>query len=159
MMLGQALGEYSERLEKAGLTPVAKLPETPVMISADGRLLWRILDNLLGNAVKYAMPGTRLYVTLTADTHAIVTFRNISRDPLDVTPEELMERFVRGDSSRHTEGSGLGLSIAQSLAESMGGEFLLSVDGDLFKAAVVFPALPMPAAPEPQPSVPEEPTL
>ena len=149
MMLGQALGEYSERLEKAGLTPVAKLPETPVMISADGRLLWRILDNLLGNAVKYAMPGTRLYVTLTADTHAIVTFRNISREPLDVTPEELMERFVRGDSSRHTEGSGLGLSIAQSLAESMGGEFLLSVDGDLFKAAVVFPTLPTPIPQEP----------
>ena len=149
MMLGQALGEYNERLEKAGLTPVAKLPEAPVMISADGRLLWRILDNLLGNAVKYAMPGTRLYVTLTADTHAIVTFRNISREPLDVTPEELMERFVRGDSSRHTEGSGLGLSIAQSLAESMGGEFLLSVDGDLFKAAVVFPTLPTPKPQEP----------
>lgn len=149
MMLGQALGEYNERLEKAGLTPVAKLPEAPVMISADGRLLWRILDNLLGNAVKYAMPGTRLYVTLTADTHAIVTFRNISREPLDITPEELMERFVRGDSSRHTEGSGLGLSIAQSLAESMGGEFLLSVDGDLFKAAVVFPTLPTPKSQEP----------
>ena len=149
MMLGQALGEYNERLEKAGLTPVAKLPEAPVMISADGRLLWRILDNLLGNAVKYAMPGTRLYVTLTADTHAIVTFRNISREPLDVTPEELMERFVRGDSSRHTEGNGLGLSIAQSLAESMGGEFLLSVDGDLFKAAVVFPTLPTPKPQEP----------
>ena len=142
MMLGQALGEYSERLEKAGLTAIPKLPEAPVMISADGRLLWRILDNLLGNAVKYAMPGTRLYVTLTADTHAIVTFRNISREPLDVTPEELMERFVRGDSSRHTEGSGLGLSIARSLAESMGGEFILSVDGDLFKAAVIFPVLP-----------------
>ena len=141
-MLGQALGEYSERLEKAGLTAIPKLPEAPVMISADGRLLWRILDNLLGNAVKYAMPGTRLYVTLTADTHAIVTFRNISREPLDVTAEELMERFVRGDSSRHTEGSGLGLSIARSLAESMGGEFILSVDGDLFKAAVIFPVLP-----------------
>ncbi len=149
MMLGQALGEYSERLEKAGLTPVAKLPEAPVMISADGRLLWRILDNLLGNAVKYALPGTRFYVTLTADTHAIVTFRNISREPLDITPEELMERFVRGDSSRHTEGSGLGLSIAQSLAESMGGEFLLSVDGDLFKAAVIFPTLPTPKPQEP----------
>ena len=150
MLLGQALGEYSERLEKANLTPVPKLPESPVMISADGRLLWRILDNLLGNAVKYAMPGTRLYVTLTADTHAIVTFRNISRDPLDVTPEELMERFVRGDSSRHTEGSGLGLSIARSLAESMGGEFILSVDGDLFKAAVIFPVLPSPlSSPEP----------
>ena len=91
------------------------------------------------------MPGTRLYVTLTADTHAIVTFRNISREPLDVTPEELMERFVRGDSSRHTEG----LSIAQSLAESMGGEFLLSVDGDLCKAAVVFPTLPTPKPHEP----------
>ena len=156
MMLGQALGEYNERLEKAGLIPVAKLPEAPVMISADGRLLWRILDNLLGNAVKYAMPGTRLYVTLTADTHAIVTFRNISREPLDVTPEELMERFVRGDSSRHTEGSGLGLSIAQSLAESMGGEFLLSVDGDLFKAAVIFPTLPAPKPQEP-PENPEEP--
>lgn len=156
MMLGQALGEYNERLTKAGLTPVAKLPEEPVMISADGRLLWRILDNLLGNAVKYAMPGTRLYVTLTADTHAIVTFRNISRDPLDVTPEELMERFVRGDSSRHTEGSGLGLSIAQSLAESMGGEFLLSVDGDLFKAAIVFPTLPAPIPQEP-PTIEETP--
>lgn len=155
MMLGQALGEYNERLEKAGLTPVAKLPEAPVMISADGRLLWRILDNLLGNAVKYAMPGTRLYVTLTADTHAIVTFRNISREPLDVTPEELMERFVRGDSSRHTEGNGLGLSIAQSLAESMGGEFLLSVDGDLFKAAVVFPTLPTPKSQEPPASTEE----
>ena len=157
MMLGQALGEYSERLEKAGLTPVPKIPEGPVMISADGRLLWRILDNLLGNAVKYAMPGTRLYVTLTADTHAIVTFRNISRDPLDVTPEELMERFVRGDSSRHTEGSGLGLSIARSLAESMGGEFILSVDGDLFKAAVIFPVLPQtPSSPEDTPSEPPE---
>ncbi len=149
MMLSQALGEYSERLTNANLTPVVKLPNTPVMISADGRLLWRILDNLLGNAVKYAMPGTRLYVTLTADTHAIVTFRNISQEPLDVTPEELMERFVRGDSSRHTEGSGLGLSIAQSLAESMGGEFLLSVDGDLFKAAIVFPTLPTPIPQEP----------
>ncbi len=155
MMLGQALGEYSERLEKAGLTPVPKLPEVPVMINADGRLLWRILDNLLGNAVKYAMPGTRLYVTLTADSHAIVTFRNISRDPLDVTPEELMERFVRGDSSRHTEGSGLGLSIARSLAESMGGEFILSVDGDLFKAAVIFPVLPQsPEAPAEPPAEP-----
>jgi signal transduction histidine kinase len=92
--------------------------------------------------VKYALPGTRLYVTVTADTSASVTFRNISREPLDVSADELMERFVRGDSSRHTEGSGLGLSIARSLAESMGGSFQLSLDGDLFKATVSFPLAP-----------------
>ncbi len=142
VILGQALGEYNERLLNADLTPVLKLPETPVTVSADGRLLWRIFDNLLGNAVKYAMPGTRIYVTLTADTHAIVTFRNVSREALDISADELMERFVRGDASRHTEGSGLGLSIAKSLAESMGGQFLLNVDGDLFKAAVIFPVIP-----------------
>ncbi len=142
VVLGQALGEYSERLMGANLTPVVKLPETPAVVKADGRLLWRVFDNLLGNAVKYAMPGTRLYVSLAADSHAIVTIRNISREPLDITADELMERFVRGDASRHTEGSGLGLSIAKSLTESMGGEFLLSVDGDLFKAAVIFPLLP-----------------
>lgn len=147
VVLGQALGEYNERLLNARLTPVVHLPEEPVMISADGRLLWRIFDNLLGNAVKYAMPGTRIYVTLTADSHAIVTMRNISRDALDISADELKERFVRGDASRHTEGSGLGLSIAESLANSMGGEFLLSLDGDLFKVAVIFPLI-ADAAPE-----------
>ncbi len=141
MLLGQALGEYRERLEQAGLTLVAKLPDYPVMISADGRYLWRILDNLLGNTVKYAMPGTRFYVTLTAGTHAAATFRNISKEELDVPADELLERFVRGDSSRHTEGSGLGLSIAKNLAESMGGDFVLAIDADLFKAAVIFPLL------------------
>lgn len=156
MLLGQAMGEYAERLQNAGLVPVLKLPEEPVMISADGRYLWRILDNLLNNTVKYAMPGTRFYVTLTADTHAIATFRNISKDELDVSPDELLERFVRGDSSRHTEGSGLGLSIAKSLTESMGGEFVLAVDGDLFKAAVIFPVLsqkpPVPPLPSQEPT-------
>jgi signal transduction histidine kinase len=142
LLLGQALGEYNERLLVAQLSPVIKAPETPVTVFADGRLLWRIFDNLLGNAVKYALPGTRLYVTVTADTSASVTFRNISREPLDVSADELMERFVRGDSSRHTEGSGLGLSIARSLAESMGGSFQLSLDGDLFKATVSFPLAP-----------------
>jgi signal transduction histidine kinase len=142
LLLGQALGEYNERLLVAQLSPVIKAPETPVTVFADGRLLWRIFDNLLGNAVKYALPGTRLYVTVTADTQATVTFRNISREPLDVSADELMERFVRGDSSRHTEGSGLGLSIARSLSESMGGTFQLSLDGDLFKATVSFPLAP-----------------
>jgi signal transduction histidine kinase len=150
LLLGQALGEYNERLLTHQLTPVIKAPEAPVTVFADGRLLWRIFDNLLGNAVKYALPGTRLYVTVTADTQATVTFRNISREPLDVSADELMERFVRGDSSRHTEGSGLGLSIARSLSESMGGTFQLSLDGDLFKATVSFPLASENSALEPQ---------
>ncbi|MDD6024790.1 MAG: ATP-binding protein, partial [Oscillospiraceae bacterium] len=96
------------------------------------------------------MPGTRVYVSVHTDTQAAVTFRNISRDPLDISADELMERFVRGDASRHTEGSGLGLSIAKSLTESMGGTFTLEVDGDLFKASVILPlsTAPVPEIPE-----------
>ena len=141
MVLGQALGEYSQRLITAELTPVLRLPESPAMVLADGRLLWRVFDNLLGNIVKYALPGTRVYISADMDGSVTATFRNISRDALDISADELMERFVRGDSSRHTEGSGLGLSIARSLTESMGGAFQLSVDGDLFKAMVTFPLL------------------
>lgn len=141
MLLGQAMGEYNQRLEQAGLTPVLRLPETPCMVSADGRLLWRVFDNLLGNIVKYAMPGTRVYLTVEVGDTITAAFRNISREPLEVSADELMERFVRGDASRHTEGSGLGLSIARSLTDSMGGTFGLSLDGDLFKAMVSFPGL------------------
>ena len=141
MLLGQALGEYSQRLEQAGLTPVLRLPEEPCLVMADGRLLWRVFDNLLGNIVKYAMPGTRVYLTLEPGDTVTAAFRNISREPLEVSAEELMERFVRGDASRHTEGSGLGLSIARSLTDAMGGSFALSLDGDLFKAMVSFPRL------------------
>lgn len=111
------------------------------MIQADGQRLWRVFDNLLGNVVKYAMPGTRFYLTVEAGDTVTATFRNISREQLDVSAEDLMERFVRGDASRHTEGSGLGLSIARSLTESMGGQFALQVDGDLFKAMVTFPVI------------------
>ncbi len=142
MLLGQAMGEYAQRLTAADLTPVMKLPEEPAMVRADGRRLWRVFDNLLGNAVKYAMPGTRLYLTVEAGSSVTATFRNISREPLTVSAEDLMERFVRGDASRHTEGSGLGLSIARSLTESMGGSFGLQLDGDLFKVTVSFPLLP-----------------
>lgn len=148
MLLGQALGEYSQRLTAASLTPVLHVPEDPVMVQADGRLLWRVFDNLLGNIVKYAMPGTRVYLTVEAGDTVTATFRNISRDPLDVSADELMERFVRGDASRHTEGSGLGLSIARSLTDSMGGAFALNVDGDLFKAMVTFPVLSQLPQPE-----------
>ena len=139
LLLEQALGEYAERLETVNVVPVLQKSKENVTVLADGRLLWRVFDNLLGNVVKYALPGTRLYVSLTAGETARVTFRNISREPLNISEEELMERFVRGDSSRHTEGSGLGLSIARSLTESMGGTFSLLVDGDLFKAIVEFP--------------------
>jgi signal transduction histidine kinase len=110
------------------------------MVLADGRHLWRVLDNLLNNCVKYAMPGTRVYLNLTAQEEGVtLTVKNVSAQPLDLTAEELMERFVRGDSSRTTEGSGLGLNIAQNLVELQGGSFHLAVDGDLFKASVTIP--------------------
>lgn len=117
------------------------------MVQADGRLLWRVFDNLLGNIVKYAMPGTRVYLTVEVGDTVTATFRNISRDPLDVSADELMERFVRGDASG-TRRRGLGLSIARSLTDSMGGAFALNVDGDLFKAMVTFPVLSQLPQPE-----------
>ena len=110
------------------------------MIFADGRLLWRVFDNLFSNIRKYAQPGTRAYFTAEIrDGRVEIAFRNISAVELPVTGEELTERFVRGDASRHTEGSGLGLSIARSLTELQGGTFGITVDGDLFKATVSFP--------------------
>ena len=110
---------------------------------ADGRHMWRIFDNLLNNICKYAQRGTRVYLDLTADAlKATVTFRNISATPLNISADELMERFVRGDASRNTEGSGLGLSIARSLTQLQHGTFSLTIDGDLFKAALTFPRIP-----------------
>ena len=138
-MLRQAVGEYAERLTAAGLTPVFRFTEEDVFISADGRLLWRVFDNLLSNIVKYSLEGTRVYITLTkTGDRAIVSFKNISRDTLNVDVSELMERFVRGDASRHSEGSGLGLNIALSLCERMNGRLTLACDGDLFRADVEF---------------------
>ena len=149
----QAAAEYEERLAQQGLTLITKMPERPVHIQADGRHMWRILDNLLNNCVKYALEGTRVYLDVVEwDGKASISLKNISRDPLNLGPDELMERFVRGDSARTTEGSGLGLSIARSLTEVQGGTFRLSTDGDLFKATVYFPLAP---EPESQPQVPE----
>ena len=114
------------------------------MLNADSRHLWRVFDNLMNNICKYAQPDTRAYVNLEqADERAVITFRNISREPLNITGEELMERFVRGDSSRNTEGNGLGLSIARSLTELMDGSLDLIVDGDLFKVVLTFPVVKM----------------
>jgi signal transduction histidine kinase len=137
--INQALGEFSEKLEKAGLIPVFNPPAEPVMMTADGRLTWRVLSNLLSNAVKYAMPGTRLYIDLAKiNDQVMISLKNISAEQLNVNSEELMERFVRGDSSRNTEGSGLGLNIAKSLMELQKGQLQLLVDGDLFKVTLFF---------------------
>lgn len=139
VLLSQTAGEYGEKLEKADLELVLTQPEAPVTIMADGRHLWRIFDNLMNNICKYSLPSSRVYLTLEEqDGNAVVTFKNISKTPLNITSDELMERFVRGDSSRNTEGSGLGLSIAKSLTELQKGRFDLTVDGDLFKATLTF---------------------
>ena len=138
--VNQALGEFSDKLDACGLIPVFNLPTEPVYIYADGRLMWRVLSNLLSNAVKYAMPGTRLYIDLTSQGDLVhISLKNISKEPLNVAADELMERFVRGDASRNTEGSGLGLNIARSLMEVQNGQLDLTVDGDLFKATMIFP--------------------
>ena len=138
--VNQALGEFSDKLDNAQLTYLFLPPEQPVMIRADGRLVWRILSNLLSNTVKYAMPGTRLYCELEqADGLVMLSLKNISREPLTVQAEDLMERFVRGDTARFSEGSGLGLNIAKSLMEVQGGSLQLQIDGDLFKVTLIFP--------------------
>ncbi len=138
--LEQAQAEYAARLVTAGLTAVMQVPEEALPARSDGRYLWRIMDNLLGNACKYALPGTRVYISAERrEDMVVISVKNISREKLNISADELMERFVRGDSSRNTEGSGLGLSIAQSLAALMGGRLELTVDGDLFKAEVFLP--------------------
>ena len=138
--VNQALGEFADKLAAAQITPVWQQPENTVYICADGRLVWRAMSNLLSNAVKYAQPGTRLYVDMTVvDQKVLISFKNISRDQLNVSADELLERFVRGEASRNTEVSGLGLNIAQSLMELQHGKLELLVDGDLFKVTLIFP--------------------
>ena len=143
VLLTQSAGEYQEKLQSKALQlMLTPAPGNPA-ISADGRLLWRIFENLLSNIYKYALPGTRVYLTCTEEADKVaITFRNISENPLNISAEELMERFVRGDSSRHTEGSGLGLSIARSLTQLQYGSFDIAIDGDLFKATLTFPKIP-----------------
>ncbi len=139
MLLEQAVAEYEDKLANAGLKVVFTRSEVPAVIRADGQHLWRVFDNLLANISKYAMPGTRVYASVIHETGSVrIEFKNISREALNVSSDELMERFVRGDSSRNTEGSGLGLSIANSLCTLMRADFKLSIDGDLFKAVIEF---------------------
>ena len=140
VLLSQLAGDYMEKLEDAQLEPIFRPAPSQPVIQADGQLLSRVLGNLFSNICKYAMPGTRVYFESAADENTVsLTFKNISKYELNIPAEELMARFVRGDRSRHTEGSGLGLSIAQSLTELQGGTFRLEIDGALFKAVVTFP--------------------
>ena len=138
--VNQALGEFADKLDKAQLIPVFRQPEQDIYMMADGRLVWRVLSNLLSNAVKYALPGTRVYIDLMElEGRVVLSLKNISRDSLNIHADELLERFVRGDAARNTEGSGLGLNIAQSLMELQKGKLELLVDGDLFKVTLIFP--------------------
>ena len=142
VFLAQVLGEYRQRLTDCQLEPVLTTDENQPHIQADGKLLWRVLDNLLGNVCKYALPGTRVYLSSeVVGGQVLLTLKNISRYPLNISADELTERFVRGDASRSSEGSGLGLSIAMGLTKLQQGEFRLSVDGDLFKVQLIFPQI------------------
>lgn len=138
-MINQVTGEFDERFKEKSLIPILNLPKEDVVIHADGQALYRILENLYINIYKYALRGTRVYIDLaTNENKALLTIRNISAEPVNLDSAMLTERFIRGDISRGTEGSGLGLSIAKSLAEAQNGRLDLSLDGDLFKVVVSF---------------------
>ncbi len=139
-MINQTTGEFAEKFEKRGLQIILNTPENPVMIRTDGRRMWRVIENIYNNAAKYAMEGTRVYADLIEKEHTVeFSLKNISEQPLNISADELTERFIRGDVSRSTEGSGLGLSIAKNLTELQGGKFDLYLDGDLFKVTIIFP--------------------
>ena len=156
-LVHQTNGEFEERFAMRRLELVSEIPEEALIIRADGRRLWRVLENLYTNAVKYAMEHSRVYVDLREqDGCAVFTIKNVSENPLNISPDELTQRFVRGDVARTTEGSGLGLSIAQSLTQLQNGVFQVSIDGDLFKALVSFPLERKVARREAEEKEPEE---
>lgn len=140
-MVQQVIGEFEEKFQEKNLTMMVHFTDKPSIIYADGQRMWRVLENVFGNVVKYAMEGTRVYAEI-SNRNKKVTFslKNISAQPLNISADELTERFIRGDVARNTEGSGLGLSIAKSLTELQGGEFKLYLDGDLFKVMITFAA-------------------
>lgn len=142
VFVSQADGEYQNRMKEASLTLITAIPDEEIWIMADSRRMWRIFDNLMNNICKYAQPNTRVYLSLEKkDDKALFTFKNVSREQLNISEEELMERFTRGDRSRNTEGNGLGLSIAHSMAQLQEGELHIEIDGDLFKAYLSFPLI------------------
>ena len=138
-LVHQVIGEFEEKFEERNLTMVVHFDEEEAIICADGRRLWRVLENVFGNVSKYAMENTRVYVDVKVDRPNVqLSLKNISAQPLNISAEELTERFIRGDVSRNTEGSGLGLSIAKDLVQLQGGELKLYLDGDLFKVTIEF---------------------
>ena len=138
-LVHQVIGEFEEKFEERNLTMVVHFDEEEAIICADGRRLWRVLENVFGNVSKYAMENTRVYVDVKVDRPNVqLSLKNISAQPLNISADELTERFIRGDVSRNTEGSGLGLSIAKDLVQLQGGEFRLYLDGDLFKVTIEF---------------------
>ena len=140
VLLSQAAGEYEQRFSDKKLETIVKQPEETVKVMADGRHLWRVFDNLLNNIYKYAQAGSRVYLNVEHDGQDVrIIFRNMSAFPLEMSPEELEERFTRGDKSRHMEGNGLGLSIAKSLTELQNGDMQIVTDGDLFKVVITLP--------------------
>lgn len=152
-LINQTTGEFAEKFEKRNLSIVVNVPKEPAMIRVDSRRIWRVIENIYNNAAKYAMEGTRIYADLRmSDRYVQFSLKNVSEQPLNISADELTERFIRGDVSRSTEGSGLGLSIAKNLTELQGGKFLLYLDGDLFKVTIVFPRLyQQQGNPQPQP--------
>jgi signal transduction histidine kinase len=139
-LASQAGGEFEDKFAARRLELELHAPEQHAYVLADGRHLWRVFENLYNNAAKYAMEGTRVYADVyERDGNYVFTIKNVSAARLNISPDELTERFVRGDASRSTEGSGLGLSIAKSLTRLMGGELIIEIDGDLYKASVVLP--------------------
>ena len=139
-MIQQTEGEFAEKFAARDLEVVLSIPEEPAVIHVDGRRMWRVLANVFSNAVKYAMSGTRVYADLRfGEDEVIFSLKNVSEQQLNITADELTERFIRGDLSRSTEGSGLGLSIAKSLTVMQGGKFELYLDGDLFRVNISFP--------------------
>lgn len=142
MLITQGLGEMQEELERSQLEFISQYPKEIFVVMADGRLLWRVIENLLSNILKYAQKESRVYIEFMKsdeDKKGIVVFKNVSAEPLNISPEELMERFKRGDETRNSEGSGLGLAIAKDLMTIQLGELKIAIDGDLFKAAIILP--------------------
>ena len=136
-MLNQTIGEFKDKFEEKELQVETKLPEKEIKIKADSRYLYRIIENLFSNITKYAQENSRVYIDVEEkDKNIKISIKNISKEKLNISSDELMQRFVRGDKSRYTEGSGLGLSIAKSLTELQGGKFNIIIDGDLFKVEI-----------------------
>jgi len=141
-LINQGLGELSDKIEASGLNFKTSFPAENTYVNADGKLLWRVIENLLSNVFKYALPNSRVYIDVEQTSNKVsIIIKNISAYELNVNEDELMERFKRGDASRHSEGSGLGLSIAKSLTELQGGNFSIKIDGDLFKAMIELPSV------------------